>query len=120
MRTKKYEPAIIGIGAGSKVLAEVKRDLAKLGHKDDFGDEVMETIGKAVEILYNLDVKLSNQYIGKPCLHDLAINTVRESVRNSLKELESNKWIGSIKDLADNGASLAEFVNSKINRREPQ
>ena len=99
MRIKKYEPAIIGIGAGSKVLVEVKRDRAKLGHKDDLGDEVMETIGKAVEILYNLDVKLSSQYIGKPCLHDMAINVIRKSVRSSLKELESNKWIGSIKDL---------------------
>jgi hypothetical protein len=73
----------------------------------------MEAIGKAVEILYNLDVKLSNQYIGKPCLHDMAINDIRKSVRNSLRELESNKWIDSIKDLVTHGASFGDFVNSK-------
>jgi len=112
--TKKYQPAIIGIGAGSRVLAEVKRDLAKLGHKDDLGDEVMEAIGKAVETLYNLDIKLSNQYLGKPSLHDMAVNAIRKSVRNSLRALESDKWIDSIKDLATHGASLGEFVSSKI------
>jgi hypothetical protein len=67
----------------------------------NFGDDdVMEAIGKAVEVLYALDIKLSNSYTGnRHHSNDKAINVIRRSVRGALKRLESHNWIGSLKDL---------------------
>lgn len=40
-------------------------------------DQVMETVGRAVEILYNLDLYLSNSYSGRKDERDQAIHHIR-------------------------------------------
>jgi hypothetical protein len=63
-------------------------------------DEVMTKIGKAVTILYNLDLKLSNSYTGnRKNSMDKAINKLRRSLRRSLNNLRSPNWIGELKHL---------------------
>lgn len=43
-------------------------------------DRVNRDIGRAVEILYNLDIALSNHYIGDGGSNDKAVNQVRDVV----------------------------------------
>lgn len=57
-------------------------------------DRVMGDIGKAVEILYNLDIYLSNGYDGNPKSSTTKkINGVRRPVRRAMDNLRSEKWI---------------------------
>ena len=63
-------------------------------------DRIMQDIGKAVKILYNLDICLSNEYTGNP-LHqrDKAIEGVRKPIRDALSSLESSNWIKHMEGL---------------------
>lgn len=55
---------------------------------------ITEEVGKAVEILYNLDVKLSNHFVGKrnhP--NDRGVAGVRKVIRRALDTLSLTNWI---------------------------
>jgi hypothetical protein len=55
---------------------------------------VMEEIGKAVEILYNLDIHLSNHFVG---IHDHpndeGVAGVRLAIRQAFDALHFDNWI---------------------------
>jgi len=55
---------------------------------------VTEEISKAVELLYNLDIKLSNHFVGKPDHpNDKGVAGVRKVIRHALDTLSLTNWI---------------------------
>ena len=55
---------------------------------------IMAAVGKAVEALYNLDIKLANHFVGKPDHpNDQAVAGVRRIIRHALDTLHSADWL---------------------------
>ena len=55
---------------------------------------VIQEVSKAVEILYNLDIKLSNHFVGKrrhP--NDRGVAGVRKVIRRAMNTLTLTNWI---------------------------
>lgn len=62
---------------------------------------VNNDIGQAVELLYNLDIALSNGFTGDPKHpNDKATKAIRKSLQDAMEALHSEKWIGHLKELA--------------------
>src|SRR5271165_5270644 len=54
----------------------------------------MAAVSKAVEALYNLDIKLANHFVGKPDHpNDQAVAGVRRIIRHALDTLHSPDWL---------------------------
>ena len=55
---------------------------------------IMAAVSKAVEALYNLDIKLANHFVGKPDHpNDQAVAGVRRIIRHALDTLHSADWL---------------------------
>jgi hypothetical protein len=64
-------------------------------------ERVWKNIGNVVEILYNLDLALSNHYVGNPSdPNDKAIKEVRSVLAVALEALSAHRWIGKVKDIS--------------------
>jgi len=62
--------------------------------KNIVNDRVMKDVGEVVQILYNLDIFLSNCFTGNPKNPgDKKIKALRKPVREALSSLDSKKWI---------------------------
>ena len=58
---------------------------------------IEKTIGKAVDDLYNLDIRLSNAYTGVASSeHDQALVIIRKALKNGLDALSADNWIGVV------------------------
>jgi hypothetical protein len=61
---------------------------------------VMQEIGKAVEILYNLDIKLSNHFVGQQDHpNDLAVAGVRGVIQQAMDTLNTSNWFSFAKNI---------------------
>jgi hypothetical protein len=61
---------------------------------------IMKHTGKAIEELYNLDIKLSNGYTGdKNNKNDIAIKSLRKQLKIAMDALDSSKLISYGKNL---------------------
>lgn len=55
---------------------------------------IMEAVGQAVEALYNLDIKLSKHFVGKPKHpNDQAVAGVRRVIRHALDTMHTSNWL---------------------------
>ncbi len=55
---------------------------------------IMAEVGKAVEVLYNLDVKLSNHFVGQADHpNDVAVAAVRKVIQHALDTLHTANWL---------------------------
>jgi hypothetical protein len=86
-------PAII---SGRTILYHARRKVA-------MKSIIMQEIGEAVEILYNLDIKLSNHFVGQPDHpNDQGVAGVRKVIRHALDALSVTNWI-SFTEAIDKG-----------------
>ena len=64
---------------------------------------IMAAVSKAVEALYNLDIKLANHFVGKPDHpNDQAVAGVRRIIHHALDTLHSADWLPFAEGI-DNG-----------------
>ncbi len=65
----------------------------------DTKDHVITSVGRAVEILYNLDLYLSNSYSGKNTDRDKAIHHIRfECLKPAMEKLTIEAMTGEALD----------------------
>lgn len=62
-------------------------------------ERVNESIGKAIEVLYNLDIFLSNGFFGNGGKHDRAIHKVRRRINKAMHEIRSEVIFPLVKDI---------------------
>ena len=63
------------------------------------GGWIQRELGDAITVLYNLDISLSNGYIGDGGQHDRALHKIRTQVRKSMDAIESAKIYPLLKKL---------------------
>jgi len=55
------------------------------------GGSIQHQLGDAITVLYNLDIDLSNGYIGDGGPHDRALHRIRKQVKKSMDAIASAK-----------------------------
>lgn len=67
--------------------------------KRDLRQDVHKAFGDAHEMLYNLDLKLSNSFVGDGGERDKAIKSIRKTIDKALKSMKAEKYIPDMRKL---------------------
>lgn len=68
-------------------------------HNVSTTDRIIQDTGRATEVLYGLDIFLSNSYRGDGGEHDRALNQIRAQVNKAMKAIGGPKIFPKFKNL---------------------